>query len=513
MRNDTNKSGRPLFRLDYFVVFCSLLGICITTLRPFDFADFDRIYNLVARFDRGTLSISSLFEPLANIALFMPLGLGIGSILFAKKYRHTHVIAYVFLIGGGFSVLVEIAQVFESSRHSTALDVCTNTLGALLGAVLSLVFPRRLMSQAYIWTYKTWAGIGGGYIVLLAVFLTWASVNKELWSIDNWSHVYELSIANEVTGTRPWSGVVTTFFLADQVIPASYADSLLQKEDRLSGARSSIIAFYTLNEARRFTDVQGTLPDLVEQPARILPVQNSATYPLWYKSEQPVTILTRRIQEANAFSVGISLETNDAKQDGPARIFSISEHSTRRNITLEQSQSSLQLRMRTPISGINGDRVIYVLPEFFSGSGRRSLHCVYDGDTIVVYDYTKEETYTVEFNAKKRTIWFFAYLIVGKLTLEFVPENTEFTNYNVLFYGFLYIPLGILAQLMVYAKNFNYKQRLVRLFFSVGIPVVGIEFVLNRAATLHVVDLVTGLVATSVGLVIGAVIYQIQHRS
>ncbi|MGA1835705.1 VanZ family protein [Herbiconiux sp. 11R-BC] len=77
-------------------------------------------------------------EFLANVAMFVPLGLLIG-VLFGR-----HRWGFAVLICFGVSSLIETAQFFLlPGRYGTVDDVIANTLGALVGALLARAWLRR----------------------------------------------------------------------------------------------------------------------------------------------------------------------------------------------------------------------------------------------------------------------------------------------------------------------------------------------------------------------------------
>ena len=79
---------------------------------------------------------ATLFDIIANIVLFVPLGV----LLYLFLRRHTAVKQSLFwatLLGGVLTLGVESLQYFLTSRYSSMLDVIDNTLGVLAGSVLA----------------------------------------------------------------------------------------------------------------------------------------------------------------------------------------------------------------------------------------------------------------------------------------------------------------------------------------------------------------------------------------
>lgn len=98
--------------------------------------------SIAARFDVSFLTAYNALEFLANIALFMPLGILVA--LAWPKLRWWHIV----LCGLALTLLIEGVQMTLPSRFPTASDIVANTAGAGAGAVLvalvhAMVRPRR----------------------------------------------------------------------------------------------------------------------------------------------------------------------------------------------------------------------------------------------------------------------------------------------------------------------------------------------------------------------------------
>jgi glycopeptide antibiotics resistance protein len=79
----------------------------------------------------------TVFEFLANIALFVPLGL----LLVAAWPRSNAWVAL--LIGYSASATIELVQTLLPSRYPTLSDVIANTLGTAIGCLLIRLFVQR----------------------------------------------------------------------------------------------------------------------------------------------------------------------------------------------------------------------------------------------------------------------------------------------------------------------------------------------------------------------------------
>lgn len=87
----------------------------------------------------GDLKLNIILEMLANVALFVPLGLGLPFVLKRESFVKT------FLIGFACTFFIELVQPFIS-RTGSIDDIISNSLGTVIGYLLYLVikamFPR-----------------------------------------------------------------------------------------------------------------------------------------------------------------------------------------------------------------------------------------------------------------------------------------------------------------------------------------------------------------------------------
>jgi VanZ family protein len=76
----------------------------------------------------------SFIEPLANVALFVPVGLLLVLLLGASRWWVS------IFVGAGMSIVIELGQYyFLSARFATVNDVLANTAGTIAGTALGLI--------------------------------------------------------------------------------------------------------------------------------------------------------------------------------------------------------------------------------------------------------------------------------------------------------------------------------------------------------------------------------------
>lgn len=76
--------------------------------------------------------------------------------------------------------------------------------------------------------------------------------------------------------------------------------------------------------------------------------------PAWMRSTKPARSLVEAVKRSGEITVEAWIRPADARQDGPARIVSLSRNSTNRNVTLGQDGDKFDVRLRTTRTNTNG---------------------------------------------------------------------------------------------------------------------------------------------------------------
>ena len=83
------------------------------------------------------------------------------------------------------------------------------------------------------------------------------------------------------------------------------------------------------------------------------------------RSAQPARELIRAVKRSRALTIECWITPANSKQSGPARIVTLSQNTTQRNVTLGQDGARYDVRLRTQNTSTNG------LPSLASGQGSR----------------------------------------------------------------------------------------------------------------------------------------------
>ena len=94
-------------------------------------------------------------------------------------------------------------------------------------------------------------------------------------------------------------------------------------------------------------------------------------------SERPPLRLLNALKQSNEITVEVWFKPGNLKQDGPARLVTISKNTSERNFTIGQEVANLQSRLRTTRTSKNGMPAIETTP-ILSG---KLTHAVYVRDS------------------------------------------------------------------------------------------------------------------------------------
>jgi len=82
-----------------------------------------------------------------NLLLFMPLGFGLAAMAQTRRVPPAGAIVLVLVLGAVLSLCVEILQCWLPNREPSLIDVATNSISSILGAVLYFVSGCRVLAR------------------------------------------------------------------------------------------------------------------------------------------------------------------------------------------------------------------------------------------------------------------------------------------------------------------------------------------------------------------------------
>jgi glycopeptide antibiotics resistance protein len=405
----------------------SVLFVAICTLFPFQFM-WDG--SLMALLDRVQ------FRPerkdiVMNILLFLPVGFSLNRLLGSLGWVRS--IIFALLICGAVSTSVETLQMFLPSRNPNVVDIMSNSLGGIVGYGLGQLMGDRGVNQLKIW--RQWLGklSRGQVIALFLGHLTLAACivaslpNPTL--LTNWDSHMPLVLGNENSGDRPWGGIIESVYMSDR----AWSEAEIKQAVVEQKLPQDLAAAYDLSR-EPFRDGTGNLPNLKWNGDGIRK-DVTVSAELWLKSDGNVVKLNDRIRQSSQFTVMTTIASGDLKQQGPARIISISRSPFQRNFTIGQEKTDLHVRLRTAASDDNGVKPSFVIPNFFADKLLQHLVVTYHDAMLRMYVIPADRL------AEQPII-----VYAMDAPADFISRDPE--NF-MMYHGLVFLPLGFLSAMIL----------------------------------------------------------------
>lgn len=471
-----------VFQLAPQIVICSIIIILIATLFPFNFT-FENGFSLAAIIGKFKQTSTFLSDQIKNLFLFLPLGFGLMCWLQKTQLKPILKLLLVVFFSFILSLTVEVLQAFLPSRESTYADIFNNTFSGFLGCLCFYLWNFKIISNISniidknkkSFSSKQLTAIFTIYIAIAFLIpIPWQSITN----LSNWDLNTPLLLGNEKTGNRPWEGFISEVYIADRAISKEEVAKVFANKNKLNSIGSSLIAHYQFNGIGEYSDRTGNLPNLIwrGQPASNYDKRGVfLSEHHWLETADSVSYLNQRIREADSFTIGATVATADINQSDPARIISISSSTTKRNLTLEQRDSKLVVRLRTPLNGENALYIENYTFDVFTDTNPHQIVVTYAGSVLHTYIDKLENSH--EFNF-----------------LEIIPKSDK-----ILFYGIMFIPLGILLGIITTLS----QGRLVLypfLYTGILLPSLIVEIILARDSgrTINLANILLGILMTTV---------------
>ncbi len=411
-------------------LFVWLLCVGCVTLFPFDF----RLAPAALTQGLETFWAMAYTPPPAseivlNVLLFVPVGaLVYGSGQGGRRGMGLVVLAAA--AGALISLTVEVTQAFLPRRGPSVMDLLSNTMGALAGALAQRAWgPGAEAGIAWV-RNRSPAMLVGLMTAFTVLALLLSAVFQGRTRLSNWSAEYPLLIGNEGTGDRPWRGRVFALEVTDAATPARLVRQFAAGAPLdLPGSR---VAAFQFGGPGPYRDATGNLPSLewVNHRDRSGPPGIRLGAGTLLRTEGPAAAVARRLRETHAFTLRVRCATDDANQDGPARIVSYSRDVEHRNFTLGQQGADLVFRLRTPKTGVNGNRPELIIPGVFADRQPRDVLVTYDGANLLV-------TVAHSHHVSRTRLYVGASLALAVIDLDINAEDVPVLN--AMYLGFLFL--------------------------------------------------------------------------
>lgn len=456
----------------YLLLVTSLFCIFIATMSPFEFVTPEgfSVKFIVEKFNFG----SSLKDYWQNILLFIPLGISL-FIITANKYRNIWLILIVCcLFSAVISTVVELTQLFISTRVSNLTDIICNTIGGGVGGILYLWHKNIIQFLAGILTGNRHKLSSKSLLTAIAIYCSiiilgiWILLNSI--NLSNWDDDYYLAIGNEVTGDRPWHGYINSVYICDRALNQPEVILAFEDSDSFLPPLSSLITSFVFTDLQEYyQDKNQNIPDLKlskslqseTEKDKNKEIKDDRVYQhlgiflnknQWLKTRDSAVFLNKRLKQTNEFSFFLTVASRDLQQTGPARIISLADSTIAQNIIIGQSEKNLSLRLRTPTTGSSANQPHFVVPNVFNNYGFHQILVTFARKKLSVYiDYPKN-LYSFKFDVYNSSL---SYLPWSKLRW-----NINLAEFNNLKYklGFCIVVFSPLAILIYYLISLQLRQ-------------------------------------------------------
>lgn len=480
--NSTRGSLRQfLVQISPYLVIASIFIVVVATLFPFNFS---RLEGGSLRDFFGNFKHSShLGDKVKNVFLFIPFGFSLTCLLQRRRLSALAQIVLVTAFSFILSFTVETLQIFLPSRETSPADLVTNSLGGFVGSLCFYIWKNKIVSYIVhlVGKYRSRFGLPIIAIAFLGYLVTAVLLALPLQNANNlstWNLNYPLMLGNERTGDRPWEGYISEAAFADRAFSSAEIERVFASRNWWQNSNTSLLGNYQL-EDRNYSDRTGNLPNLNWQgqaPTKIV-ADNRGVFlsdRQWLQTDTPVNLLNQRLQETSQFTIVTTFTTTNLQQKGPARIISISDTIGRRNFTLGQQDSDLNLRLRTPINGINAQYLNTSVYNALTDTEPHKIVVTYANSGFHVYIDNLQNRHDINL-------------------LEILPKADR-----ILYYGLIFVPLGVLLAVVVTLA----RKRLIRhaLFYAgILLPALIVELMLatSSSSSFRISNILLGILITA----------------
>ena len=468
-----------LVRSAPYIVIASILLVVVATLFPFNFSrdEGGSLRYFLSNFKHS----SHLGDKIKNIFLFIPFGFSITCFLQARKLSLFLELVLVTVLSFSLSFTVETLQIFLPSRDTSPADLLTNSLGGFIGFLCFYIWRFKIVSYILRLVEENKKRFNSSIVTVaflgyLATSILFTVPLQYANNLSTWNLNYPLMLGNERTGERPWEGFISEVAFADKAFSSAEIERVFTSQNWWQNIDTPLLGNYQLDR-QDYSDRTGNLPDLSwrGQPSKTTDDRGVFVSDRhWLQTNAPVNLLNQRLQETSQFTIVTTVATAKFQQKGPARIVSISDSNGRRNFTLGQQDNNLNLRLRTPINGINAQYLSTNVYNIFTDERLHKLVITYANSGMHVYIDNLQNQYNIDL-------------------LEVLPKEDR-----ILYYGLIFIPLGALLAVVITLA----RQRFIRhaLFYAgVLLPSLIVEIILATSSgrNFEIANILLGILMTA----------------
>jgi len=393
--HDNNKNRLRKNKSIYFlIIYLFYLGSI--TLRPFEFSllECKKYFSYSYSKKIALLFQLDVSDLLLNIILFIPFGILL-FFLFKKIIQKRKI---VFFIPVGLGILlsagIEIIQIF-TDRFTSFWDVLSNMLGTLIGFEVmknKLIKDTIAVGFSRLWS-KQIIRVSLLFVYIIFIFIL-LLIPYHKNTMENWNKSFPLLLGNEATYNRPWQGEIYTVALYNKRLSDDEVEKLYEYDYTSASVNQrkglGLILFYDFTEGPGMIihdklDTDHSVNLKAENIQWIdnqgIRLNNNSRVESINDTEKMINLLT----SVSEMSLEVWFRTLDLTQTGPARIITLSINPERRNFTLGQNGKDIHLRVRTPLTGLNGSKINLATSSVLED---RDIHHI-----IAVFDHGTEKAF------------------------------------------------------------------------------------------------------------------------
>lgn len=311
-----------------------------------------------------------------NLILFVPLGVTAAATARTggSDRRWIGIVAGAALL----SYMLEVMQTLLPGRFPSLLDVAANTVGATAG----------------IGGFQLWRAGRTVFLLVSAVALAFVmSLLLARAARLNWNSEYPLVLGNEQTGDRPWMGRLWYVALLDKAASAADLHDIMTQPATAKSALSRagtgrVLALYDFTASEGCRDITQHLGALISSDGRRCVADGKGIrvgQDRWLRVSGSAASVSTSIRRTRQFTLVVRMASSSAHQVGPARIVTISASPDLRNLTLAQDNTDFVVRVRTPLTGVNGIRVPLIGSDEVIPGRAQVVAVTYDGARLSLF--------------------------------------------------------------------------------------------------------------------------------
>jgi VanZ family protein len=467
-----------MYKYFYFLLIASLSGIYFATIFPGNFI----IPNLLSwqYISEQFYHATNIKDYIRNILLFLPLGISLSGTIAPKKYQEWQIIIINLLLSAILSSNIELIQILLPGRTSSVSDIVCNSIGGILGASL-YCWRRDLLTllQAIVTQNYQEINLKILTVVMISYYSTIAlgmGILINNINLSNWNNYYRLAIGSEVTGNVPWNGYLTSLYICDRSLNQQEVIQAFTHTHTFFSQLPSLITSYIFLTKQKFYQGQSLqLPDLFwltkddwfktnMKPKANNLQKSTIDYQIHHQknvlfnrknnliSSTAMINLNQKIKQSQEFTLSLIAATNKYQQVGPARIISLAQNISNRNLMVGQEDKNLTFRLRTPTTGETASQPEFIIPNVFTDQNLHQILITFAQRKLTFYIDQPEHQYTYEFQPSTS---FGLYLPWTIKQWRINLQNFNFLRSQIKFYGMVSLPIIIIFISMC----INYRQK------------------------------------------------------